>query len=66
MLIAFAAWLSLAVDLMWVIPAGGLIYFVAGVGPYEDRRLLEVFDDEFKEYRSAVSKWLPRRRSADP
>lgn len=62
-LIAFATWVSLSVELMWVIPAGGLIYFGAGVGPYEDRRLFEVFGDDFKEYRSAVPKWLPRRRS---
>ena len=60
-LIAFAPWVGLAVDLMWVIPAGGLIYFIAGVGLYEDRRLLEVFGDDFRDYRSAVPKWLPRR-----
>jgi len=60
-LIAFAPWVGLAVELMWVIPAGGLIYFIAGVGLYEDRRLLEVFGDDFRDYRSAVPKWLPRR-----
>ncbi len=61
LLVALAPWVALAVDLMWVVPAGGVVYFVGGVGPYEDRRLLEAFGDEFREYRSSVSKWLPGR-----
>lgn len=60
--ISLASWLAFAVDLMWVITAGAIAYFVGGVGPYEDRRLLEEFGDDFRDYRAAVAKWAPRRR----
>jgi len=59
--VALAAWLALDLALAWVIPVGALVSSVAGVGPYEDRLLLETFADEFKAYRSSVPKWLPRR-----
>lgn len=61
-LLAFAAWMILAVDLMWVVPAAALVGFTVGSGLYEDRRLGEVFGDDFTEYRTAVAKWVPRRR----
>ena len=63
-LVALATWLALDLALGWVIPAAALISFVAGVGPYEDRLLLEEFDDEFREYRRSVPKW--RIRSGEP
>ncbi len=59
-LLSFAPWIAFDIDLMWVIPAGAIVYFVAGVGPYEDRHLLEAFEGDFRRYRAAVSKWLPR------
>lgn len=59
-LVSIAPWLALDVDLMWVLPAGTIVYFVAGVGPYEDRHLREAFGDDFKRYRAVVPKWLPR------
>lgn len=58
--IALALWAAVDIALMWVVPAGTIIYFAAGVGPYEDRRLLEEFDDDFRAYSRAVGKWLPR------
>lgn len=61
-LLAIAVWLAVDLAIMWLIPAAALVSFVAGVGPYEDRVLLEEFDEDFKAYRRRVSKWLPRRR----
>ncbi len=55
--IAVATWLALDLTLGWVIPVGSLVSSMAGVGPYEDRLLLEAFGDDFREYRSAVPKW---------
>ena len=60
--IAASTWLALDLALGWVIPVGALVSSVASVGPYEDRLLLEVFGDEFSEYRSAVPKWRWRLR----
>lgn len=60
--VSVAVWVALDVDLIWVIPVGTAVWSVAGVGPYEDRLLLEEFGDEFREYRSMVRKWVPRRR----
>lgn len=60
-LLAFASWLALDLALGWVVPAAALVSFVAGAGPYEDRLLLEEFEDEFRAYRRSVPKWWPRR-----
>jgi protein-S-isoprenylcysteine O-methyltransferase Ste14 len=35
-------------------------WLVAGLEPLEERRLLEVFGDEFREYRRTVGRWFPR------
>ncbi len=53
----------LAVDLpiLWMVPLVGLVYFALGVEPLEDRHMLEAFEDEFREYRSRVSRWIPIR-----
>jgi protein-S-isoprenylcysteine O-methyltransferase Ste14 len=61
-LLAVAVWLIVAIELSWVIPVAALVSFVAAYGPYEDRLLLEEFEDEFEEYRGAVRKWLPLPR----
>lgn len=61
-LIAVAAWLTVDVSITWVIPAAALVYYAAGVGPYEDRLLLEKFGDEFRAYKRGVPKWLPVSR----
>jgi protein-S-isoprenylcysteine O-methyltransferase Ste14 len=61
--IAFGQWIALGLELAWVIPAAALVSFVAGVGPYEDRLLVEEFGDTFRTYRKSVSKWWPRMRS---
>jgi protein-S-isoprenylcysteine O-methyltransferase Ste14 len=47
---------------MWVIPVVATVWLVVGLEPLEERRLLEVFGDEFREYRSAVPKWFPRMK----
>lgn len=60
-LLAGASWVTLAVDLMWVVPVAALTTFVVASGPYEDRLLLEEFGDDFREYAATVRKWLPRR-----
>ena len=65
-LIALASWVALDVPIMWVIPAAALVYYAAGVGPYEDRLLLEEFGDEFRAYRARVPKWIPRPTGRDP
>jgi protein-S-isoprenylcysteine O-methyltransferase Ste14 len=62
--IAAASWMALATDLMWVVPAAAIVHYTVGIGLYEDRRLVEAFGDEFKDYRRRVPKWVPRRGSA--
>jgi len=59
-LLSLSVWLALDVASMWLIPAGAIVWIVGGSGPYEDRRLLEVFGDEFDAYRSQVRKWVPQ------
>jgi protein-S-isoprenylcysteine O-methyltransferase Ste14 len=61
-LIALASWTALDVGIMWVIPAAALVYYAVGIGPYEDRLLLEEFGDEFRDYRRRVRKWVPLTR----
>lgn len=63
-LIAIGTVVALDLELGWVIPAAALVWAVGGVGPYEDRLLFEEFGDEFSTYRTAVRKWIPRRRTA--
>jgi protein-S-isoprenylcysteine O-methyltransferase Ste14 len=58
--IAFAAWVALDVELMWVMPVAALLTFTVGTGLYEDRRLLEEFADDFERYKREVPKWFPR------
>jgi protein-S-isoprenylcysteine O-methyltransferase Ste14 len=60
-LAAISPWIAVDVPLMWVVPAGAAVWLVAGIGPYEDRRLHETFGTEFDDYRGRVRKWLPRR-----
>jgi len=61
-LLSLAAYAAFDVDIMWVVPAAALLYYTVGVGLYEDRRLLEEFEDDFPAYRRSVPKWVPRRR----
>lgn len=61
-LVAVGVWAVLAVELIWVLPVAALVHFAVGAGLYEDRRLAEVFGDDFAAYRRAVPKWVPRRR----
>lgn len=58
-MVSLAPWLVVDVALMWVIPAATAVWVVAGVGPYEDRRLVEEFDEDFRAYRASVRKWVP-------
>jgi len=59
-LVALAPALALAPRVMWAIPLVAVVWLVVGLEPLEDRRLLEGFGDAFREYRGAVSRWLPR------
>jgi protein-S-isoprenylcysteine O-methyltransferase Ste14 len=53
---------AVALDLprVWIIPMAAVVNGVVGAGFYEDRRLLESFGDEFREYRERVKKWIPK------
>jgi protein-S-isoprenylcysteine O-methyltransferase Ste14 len=59
---------ALAVDLprVWIIPVAAVVNGAVGAGLYEDRRLLEAFGDEFREYRERVRKWVPGSRLQAP
>jgi protein-S-isoprenylcysteine O-methyltransferase Ste14 len=61
--IAMSSVVALDLELGWVIPAAALVWAIGGIGPYEDRLLLEEFGEEFSTYRKAVRKWIPRRRA---
>lgn len=61
-LVAVAPALALDLRIMWVSPLVAVVWMLVGLEPLEDRRLLEVFGDDFREYRSAVPKWFPRMR----
>jgi len=53
---------AIALDQAWLgaVPAAAVVWLVAGLEPLEDRRLLEEFGDDFREYRAVVSRWLPK------
>lgn len=59
---------AVALDLprVWILPVAALVNGVVGAGFYEDRRLLEAFGDEFREYRQRVRKWIPGPRRQAP
>lgn len=59
-LVSIAPAIALSRAIAWVIPLIAVIYTVVGIGPYEERRLLETFGDEYEEYRSSVRRWIPR------
>jgi len=61
-LVALAPAVALAPRLMWMIPLVAAVWLVVGLEPLEDRRLLDAFGDDFRDYRSAVRPWLPRMR----
>ena len=59
-LMALAPAIALDHAWLWSVPAVAAAWLVAGLEPLEDRRLLEEFGDDFREYRTAVSRWLPK------
>jgi protein-S-isoprenylcysteine O-methyltransferase Ste14 len=59
-LMALAPALALAPAIMWMLPLVAAVWMVVGLEPLEDRRLLEVFGDDFRAYRARVRAWLPR------
>jgi len=61
-LVALGPAVALASKVLWIIPVVAVVWLVVGLEPYEDRRLLEVFGDTFREYRAAVPRWVPRMR----
>ena len=44
----------------WIVPVAAIVYLAAGFEPLEEHRLLEVFGDEYAEYRRSVPRWFPR------
>jgi protein-S-isoprenylcysteine O-methyltransferase Ste14 len=60
LLVGLGAAVSLDLPRVWIIPMAAVVSGVVGAGFYEDRRLLESFGDEFREYRDRVRKWIPR------
>jgi len=61
-LVALGPALALQPRVMWMIPLVAMVWMVVGLEPLEDRRLLEAFGDGFRDYRAAVSRWIPRMR----
>ncbi|HUG74957.1 MAG TPA: methyltransferase [Acidimicrobiia bacterium] len=59
LLVALGAAVALDLSRVWIIPMAAVVNGVAGAGFYEDRRLLEAFGDEFRDYRDRVRKWIP-------
>jgi protein-S-isoprenylcysteine O-methyltransferase Ste14 len=59
-LVASAPALALGLRQTWIVPVAAIVYFVAGYEPLEERRLLESFGDEYREFRRAVPRWFPR------
>lgn len=60
--LALAPAAALDVAWLWAIPAAVAAWLVAGLEPLEDRRLLEEFEDDFRAYRAAVPRWVPKVR----
>jgi protein-S-isoprenylcysteine O-methyltransferase Ste14 len=58
--LAAAPAVALSPKLLWVTAVLAVAWLVAGLEPLEERRLLEVFGDEFREYRRTVGRWFPR------
>ena len=52
--------LALELRQAWVVTVAAIVYLVAGYEPLEERRLLEEFGDDYRDYRSRVPRWLPR------
>ena len=61
-LVALAPAVALAPRVMGILPLVAVVWLVVGLEPLEDRRLLEEFGDDFRDYRRAVWRWLPRWR----
>lgn len=59
-LVAAAPALALGLRQTWIVPVAAIVYLVAGFEPLEEHRLLEVFGDEYAEYRRSVPRWFPR------
>ncbi|MEX2322888.1 MAG: hypothetical protein WEA29_03865 [Acidimicrobiia bacterium] len=59
-LLGLGAAVALDLPRVWIIPVAAVVNGVVGAGFYEDRRLLEAFGDDFREYRDRVGKWIPR------
>lgn len=43
-----------------ILLVAGLFAFYNRFATYEEKRLVELFGDEYREYQSQVSKWIPR------
>ena len=55
--------LSLSVyssSIVSIIIVAGLFTFYNRFATYEEKQLVELFGDEYREYQSRVSKWIPR------
>ena len=61
-LVAMAPAVALGPRVMWMLPLVAAVWLVVGLEPLEDRRLLEAFGDEFRQYRATVWAWIPRWR----
>lgn len=61
LLVAAAAPMALSALVTWVIPLAALAYTAVALGPYEERRLHEAFEEEWEAYRDRVPRWIPRR-----
>jgi len=59
-LVAAAPALTLGLRQTWIVPVAAIVWFVAGYEPLEERRLLEAFGDDYREYRRAVPRWFPK------
>jgi protein-S-isoprenylcysteine O-methyltransferase Ste14 len=59
MFVALAPPIALAPTITWVIPLIAAVYLGVALGPYEERRLLEAFGDDYEDYRRRVRRWVP-------
>ncbi|HSG79767.1 MAG TPA: isoprenylcysteine carboxylmethyltransferase family protein [Acidimicrobiia bacterium] len=58
-LVSLAPPIALAPVIAWVIPLIAAVYVGVALGPYEERRLLEAFEDDYEGYRRRVRRWIP-------